>query len=262
MGKPMARGHFALVAAMATAMALGAATAEADGWRPGEPGRWVPGTPMTDGQQVTDWSGFYVGGKLGGIWSDIGWEENLSEFEAPGGPKFTPSSVAGGVFFGGNIQMGNWIFSLESTFEGMGLSQTTSPVVPTDTFKTSIDWLLFVEPRLGYTFNRTMVFVKGGWVGGNATFSASGVTTGGGIASFEDKEFVDGWTIGGGIEYAWHPSFIVGIDYNYIDLNLSSAASCDLCLIGLPVGEPAAITGGVTASQVTLRASYLFAPED
>ncbi|MFN3625774.1 MAG: outer membrane protein [Hyphomicrobium sp.] len=262
MSKPKAGGRFALVAIAAGVLAFGALGAQADGWRPGEPGRWVPGTPMTDSQDVSDWSGFYIGGKLGGVWSDIGWTENFGEFSAPGGAKFTPSSFAGGVFGGGNIQMGNWVFGLESSFIGMGLSESVSPVLATDSFKTEIEWLLFVEPRLGYSWDRTMVFVKGGWVGGDATFTATGPTTGGGIVTASATDFVDGWTIGGGIEYAWHPSFIVGVDYQYIDLNLSTAASCDLCLIGIPVGEPAAISGGATINQVMLRASYLFRPED
>ncbi len=262
MGKLKPQALYALAAVAVGALALGTQPADADGWRPGEPGRWVPGTPMTDSQHVTDWSGFYIGGKLGGMWSDIGWTENFSEFNSGGGAKFTPSSLAGGVFGGGNIQMGNWVFGLEATFLGTGLSQSASPVVETDVFKTDIGWLLFVEPRLGLTFDRTMVFVKGGWVGGNAEFSATGTTTGGGTVSASTTDFVDGWTIGGGIEYAWHPSFIIGVDYQYIDLNLSTAASCDLCLIGVPIGQPAALSGGAEISQVMLRASYLFRPED
>lgn len=242
------------------AAAIGATTVKADGWRPGEPGRWVPGTPMTASQYVSDWSGFYVGGKLGGVWSDIGWTENLPEFD-PGGASFSPSSFAGGVFGGGNLQMGNWIFGLEASFLGMGLSGTDSPS-PADTFKTQIDWLLFLEPRLGYAWDRHMVYVKGGWVGGDAKFSVTGPTTGGAIASFSKTDFVDGWTIGGGIEYAWMPSVIVGIDYQYIDLNLSTAASCDLCLIGLPIGQPAELSGNASINQVMLRASYLFRGED
>ena len=75
-------------------------------------------------------------------------------------------------------------------------------------------------------------------------------------------DFVDGWTIGGGIEYAWHPSFIVGVDYQHIQLDLGTAASCDLCLIGIPIADAAAINGNADISLVTLRASYLFRPED
>lgn len=261
MSKPKAWERFALVALTAGALALGAQQASADGWRPGEPGRWVPGTPMTDSQAVTDWSGLYLGGKIGGAWSDIGWTENFGEFNAPGGASFSPSSFQGGIFGGANLQMGNWIFGLETSFLGMGLNQSSSPNA-SDTFKTEIEWLLFVEPRLGYTWDRTMLFVKGGWVGGDATLSATGPTTGGTIVSAKATDFVDGWTIGGGVEYAWHPSFIIGLDYQYIDLNLSTAASCDLCLLGIPIGEPAAISGDANISLVTLRASYLFRPED
>ena len=118
-----------------------------------------------------------------------------------------------------------------------------------------------VEPRIGYSWDRTMVFVKGGWAGGDATLSATG-PSGGGIATATATDFVDGWTIGGGIEYAWHPSFIVGIDYQHIELDLGTAASCDLCLIGVPIGTPAELNGNADISLVTLRASYLFRPED
>jgi len=262
MGKPKLRWQLGLVVVAAGTMALGVQQARADGWAPGQTGRWVPGTPMTDCQCVTDWSGMYIGGKLGGAWSDVHWSENYGEFNAPNGASFSPSSFAGGVFGGANLQMGQWVFGLEASFEGLGLSQSVSPVVATDTFKTDIDWLITVEPRIGFTWDRTMLFVKGGWVGGNATLAATGPTTGGQTAQFSRTDFVDGWTIGGGIEYAWLPSFIVGLDYQYMQLNLSTAAACDLCLIGIPVGEPSLIAGDADISQVMLRASYLFRPED
>lgn len=259
MDNPRASRRQALLIA-AAAVAAFSAQAQADGWRHGEPGRWVPGTPMTDSQNVTDWSGVYIGGKLGGAWSDMSWTENFAEFSAPGGASFSPSSFAGGVIGGANLQMGNWIFGLEASFLGMGLDASSTPS-PTDTFTTKIDWLLFVEPRIGYSWDRTMVFVKGGWAGGDATLTATG-PGGGGFSTARVDDFVDGWTIGGGIEYAWHPSFIVGVEYQHIQLDLGTAASCDLCLIGIPIGDAAAISGNADISLVSLRASYLFRPED
>ena len=262
MDKSRASRRSALLIAAVVALASGTQQTHADGWRPGEPGRWVPGTPMTDSQDVSDWSGFYIGGKLGGAWGDASWTENFAEFNAPGGASFSPSSFAGGVIWGGNLQMGNWVFGLEAAFLGMGLNETVaSPVSPADTFTTELDWLLMVEPRIGYSWDRMMVFVKGGWAGGDATLSATG-PSGGGIATATATDFVDGWTIGGGIEYAWHPSFIVGVDYQHIELDLGTAASCDLCLIGVPIGTPAELNGNADISLVTLRASYLFRPED
>jgi outer membrane immunogenic protein len=258
---------------IAAAVALGsAAPAQADVWQSGESGRWVPGTPMTDSQNVTDWSGIYIGGKLGGAWSDINWTQNFDDFEGGGvppgtGASFSPSSFTGGVFGGGNLQMGNWIFGLEASFEGMGLNQSApSPYFPaTDTFKTEIDWLIFVEPRIGFTWDRTMVFVKGGWAGGNANLTATGPgndpTT---VETASADDFFDGWTIGGGIEYAWWPSVIVGLEYRHTELNLSTAATCDLCsTVGIAIdSEPSAVNGNANIDTVQLRASYLFKPED
>ena len=262
------RSVFLIAAAVALAFM---APAKADVWQSGESGRWVPGTPMTDSQNVTDWSGVYIGGKLGGAWSDINWTQNFDEFEGGGvppgtGASFSPSSFTGGVFGGGNLQMGNWIFGLEASFEGMGLNQSAaSPFFPaTDTFKTEIDWLIFVEPRIGFTWDRTMVFVKGGWAGGNANLTATGPGNDPGtVETATADDFFDGWTIGAGIEYAWWPSVIVGLEYRHTQLNLSTAASCDLCAAGLPIGvEPSAVSGDANIDQVQLRASYLFKPED
>jgi outer membrane immunogenic protein len=255
------RTRSVLGVAFGCVLAMHATRAAADG---------VPGVVMTDSQYVSDWSGFYIGGKLGGAWSDINWTQNFDDFEGGGvppgtGASFSPSSFTGGVFVGGNLQLGQWIFSLEASFEGLGLNETVaSPFFPaTDTFNTQIDWLIFVEPRIGYSWDRTMVFVKGGWAGGDASLTVTGPgndpTT---VETARVDDFFDGWAIGGGIEHAFWPSVIIGLEYRHIQLNLDTAASCDLCLIGLPIGTPAAVSGEANIDQVTLRASYLFGPED
>jgi outer membrane immunogenic protein len=77
------------------------------------------------------------------------------------------------------------------------------------------------------------------------------------------EEFVDGWTLGGGAEIITWGNLILGLEYDYVNLNLSSASSCDLCVIGIPLGGgPQAIAGDATISSVMVRASWLFNPED
>jgi outer membrane immunogenic protein len=107
-----------------------------------------------------------------------------------------------------------------------------------------------------------MVFGKGGWAGSNATLKVRSThPTHGGTAS--TSEFVDGWTIGGGIEYAAWNSVIIGVEHDYISLDLTSNGSCPLCDAGLTVDStPSAVTGDATISAVMVRASYLFMPED
>jgi outer membrane immunogenic protein len=170
----------------------------------------------------------------------------------------------GGIIGGANLQLGQWIFGAELSFSGTGLSQSvTSPFFPaTDTFSTELNWLGTVEGRIGYSWDRVMVFGKGGWAGSNATLKVNSThPTHGGSAS--TSEFVDGWTIGGGIEYAVWNSVIIGVEYDYVRLSLTSGGSCDLCDAGLLIDStPSAVTGDATMSAVMLRASYLFMPED
>ena len=42
----------------------------------------IPGVVMTDSQYLTDWSGVYVGGKLGGAFSNLNWTQDLNSFTA------------------------------------------------------------------------------------------------------------------------------------------------------------------------------------
>jgi outer membrane immunogenic protein len=104
-----------------------------------------------------------------------------------------------------------------------------------------------------------MVFGKGGWAGSNATLKVNSPIRG----NASKSEFVDGWTIGGGIEYAVWNSVIIGVEYDYVSLSLTSGGTCDLCDAGLLIDStPSAVTGDATMSAVMLRASYLFMPED
>jgi len=161
-----------LVATAAAIFLVASISAEADG---------IPGVVMTDSQYLTDWSGFYVGGKLGGAFSNITWTQDLNAFTAlsgvpPNTPvQFSPSGVAGGFLGGANLQLGQWIFGGEVSFSGTDLSQkTTSPFFPaTDTISTTLDWLLTVEGRLGYSWDRVMVFGKGGLAATDATLKVT-----------------------------------------------------------------------------------------
>jgi outer membrane immunogenic protein len=247
--------------ATAIALALTTTYAAADG---------IPGVVMTDSRYVTDWSGVYVGGRLGGAWSNLNWQSDLNVFTNGGAVNpntpvdFSPSGIMGGIIGGANLQIGQWIFGAELTFSGTDLSQSTvSPFFPaTDTFSTNLDWLGTVEGRVGYTWDRVMVFAKGGWAGSNATLKVRSTHPNhGGSAS--TSEFVDGWTIGGGIEYAVWNSVIIGLEYDYVSLDLTSGGDCPLCDAGLLIDStPASVTGDATISAVMVRASYLFAPED
>ena len=88
-----------------------------------------------------------------------------------------------------------------------------------------------VEGRIGVSWDNYLLFGKGGWAGGNASLTLvsngnANAGTAGDVAT--TSEFVDGWTIGGGIEAAFDPiglfgrNWTVKTEYLYVDLGRSS----------------------------------------
>src|SRR3977135_1691979 len=90
----------------AAVLAFGATAAAADlGARPVYKAAPVAVTP------VFSWTGFYIGGNFGGLWS-------RKEFASPG-VTFTndPSGVLGGVQGGFDWQTGMWVFGVQGDFD-------------------------------------------------------------------------------------------------------------------------------------------------
>jgi outer membrane immunogenic protein len=249
----------ALVLAVASIGAFGAGAALAD-WESSAVG-------ISDLQGEADWTGFYIGGKLGGTWGDVSWTQDANVFTfggaaAPGAATdFNPSGFAGGIIGGGNLQVGHWVFGAEFSYTGVDLSQTiVSPFFPaTDTFSTKLDYIGTIEGRIGYSFYNFLAFVKGGWAATNANLTLVNNVTG---VTASTSEFADGWTLGGGLELLCWSNIVLGVEYDYISLDLSNSASCPLCASGIVSGTPQSLAGDATLSSVMFRASYLVPPED
>jgi outer membrane immunogenic protein len=187
------------VAALATANA-------ADMYRAPEP--FAGG--YKDGPVYTSWAGFYVGVNVGGAWADLKTTE-------PGDNswKNQPSDVFGGGQIGYNFQRGNFVFGPEIDLGVLGLSGTatnpkdTGPIGDYSTLHSG--FYADVTGRLGYAFDRTLVYAKGGYA-----YLDRGVS---------NKDFgktvttssLDGWTLGGGVEYKIAPAWSVKAEYQYFD---------------------------------------------
>lgn len=131
--------------------ALVPTTATADGMLYGEPIGTRPAL------MVTDWSGFYIGGQLGGAWGDVDWTQgNANYFNTVGAAivgsesSFEASGFTGGILGGFNIQSENWVFGIELAFNGVGISETkASPFFPAmDTYKSEVDFITTITGRV------------------------------------------------------------------------------------------------------------------
>ncbi len=177
-----------------------------------------------------NWSGCYLGGNVGAGWSRAEWTAtaNTSFFgDLSPGQSFSQSNsgVVGGGQLGCNYQVNQWVFGIEGTFSGTSISGdfNDSAVLPgqEDIITHKIKFVATVVGRVGYAFNNWLPYIKGGYAGADVKFGVSdtvGVNQGGG----SETHWHSGWTVGAGLEYGLTPNWIIGVEYNYIDLQTQS----------------------------------------
>ena len=169
------------------------------------------------------WTGFYIGAHVGGFWADIN-NRDVNDFL---GTTAWGNNNNDGVFGGGtvgyNYQTGSFVFGVEADFGGAGLTGNWNNGIAAHTdgnfwAKNDANFYADVTGRLGYAAGPALLYVKGGWafldtnlsVGGNLRGTDWSASSNGGL---------DGWVVGGGIEYQWAPSWSVKAEYLYFDFN-------------------------------------------
>jgi outer membrane immunogenic protein len=186
----------------------------------------APGLPSVykEPPVVYNWTGFYIGGNLGAAWqglSGTNFSDTLgSAFTAPTNVQFM-----GGGQVGVNYQFwGGVVIGAEAMFDWLpntvNASITATAPDGTAAFLGTINnrWLTTATGRLGYAWDRVLLYGKGGgaWIGAsNPGISIGGVPatlTGGNNSDF-------GWTAGFGLEWAFWNSWSLRAEYDYIGLS-------------------------------------------
>jgi outer membrane immunogenic protein len=176
---------------------------------------------------VYNWSGFYVGGHVGGAWG----EERSTIVSAPGIQTpgtlviFEPSGFLGGAQVGVNWQFGTWVLGAEFDWSWTEANDTVLvptllPGVSVRTIK-DINWFATATARLGYAMNNALIYAKGGAAWMEVDYNVAGVTTAGGVVVLGPALINDrraGWTVGAGFEFGITPNWSAKIEYNYLDV--------------------------------------------
>ena len=148
------------------------------------------------------------------------------------GNSFTlPSNNAvftGGGQVGGNWQIGGLVLGVEGQFDWLANQNNASAgivVSPSgDTIQVISNdrWLTTLTGRAGWAVDHWLFYVKGGgaWVG-NQSFTVNNVTTNGSFTT-SNGGWNTGWTVGGGIEWAFAGPWSVKVEYDYIRLSSNS----------------------------------------
>jgi len=166
----------------------------------------MPARPYSKAPPVVspayNWSGFYVGAMAGYAWAS------------------DDSNGSGG--FGGGTVGYNWqipgsqfVFGVEVDAAGSGFKDSATEDVGgiLITAEDKIKAFGSVTGRAGFAMDAALIYAKGGfaWANNTASISALGTT-------FSDSQTHTGYTIGGGLEYMFAPSWSAKGEYMYTSL--------------------------------------------
>jgi outer membrane immunogenic protein len=191
------------------------------------PARQAPPAPFVAAIPVFTWTGFYIGAQVGYAWGD---DENNFPANALvfNGVTYEPfdsgfggdnDSFLAGVHAGYNYQFGSIVVGIEGDVEGLfGDDEDefdnivySAPGVPA-TFAFSgntLDWQGSIRARVGFAFDRAMIYATGGFAFGGVSggFSSTLVDNG--------DDTITGWTLGAGVEYAFTNNLTTRLEYRY-----------------------------------------------
>jgi outer membrane immunogenic protein len=170
---------------------------------------------------VYNWTGFYIGGHVGGAFGDS------SSIQGDSG------RFLGGVQGGADYQFAtNWVIGIEAQYSWMD-SSNTGRVFPGGTvISSNNDQLGSVTGRLGYTWGPALLYAKGGyaWKDGNSINVASAA----GIAQpfTTSGNAKDGYTVGAGLEYMFTPNWSAKVEYQYYNFGNTTFTSGPAPIVG------------------------------
>lgn len=150
-----------------------------------------------------DWSGFYAGVQVGYGWANVD-RLNTGGFAN----SFDADGFIGGIHVGANYQSGAWVFGVEGDIEYSGIDGNDAGVGgAVDTIE--IDWIGSLRGRVGYAWDRLLIYGTGGLAFAGVEADADGL--------INDSQTHIGWTVGAGAEYAFANNWTTRLEYRYAD---------------------------------------------
>jgi outer membrane immunogenic protein len=185
------------------------------------------------------WTGCYIGPNIGGKWADTSGETDVGPAPATTGPGGTAPATAPGAFafghatdgsfmgggqIGCNYQQNQWVFGVEGDVDAQSWSVSravtpataTFPFIPGDNFSATSHWQASFRGRIGYAWDRWMLYATGGLglteVRANTDFIPVGIFP---ATVVSDSKTLAGATLGGGLEYAFTNNVSIGVEGRY-----------------------------------------------
>ena len=230
--------------------------------------RAVPAYTPPPPAPVYTWTGCYVGASAGYSWGRTDGTRSTAASQSlgdgPGGTNivilggqqgrgpYDMNGMIGGFQGGCNYQVGSWVIGFEgdgsaTNKSGQGFPILANEIAGTATGLLAINpnsvtelqerWLATARGRLGWTvWDKTMLYVTGGGAWAKVDFSrwvlGAQTTTG-----FQQSDWISGWTVGAGYEYALGYGWSVKGEYLYVDFgDYTTSTTCFAFGPGCPRG--------------------------
>jgi outer membrane immunogenic protein len=165
------------------------------------------------------WTGFYLGANAGYGWGKARVDDPV--FGATTDDYSVKGALLGGTI-GYNYQIGSFVLGVEADYDYSWIKGQDLPLtLAAGGIETRNTFLATGRARIGYAFDRFLPYLTGGYAyGGLKNASAAGSET----------HNRGGYTLGGGVEYAFAGNWSAKVEYLNVRLSnsLCTAATCFL----------------------------------
>jgi len=185
---------------------------------------------LPEAPTVYDWTGFYIGGNIGyafqGGGDDVGVQSNLGGGSIDFG-ELDVQGINGGAQIGYDWQAGSAVFGIVADIQAADINDDfknhiREAVLSTDA-KDNIDVWGSVRGRIGWAFDRVLIYGTGGLAWANVDYKVFAENLDNGVnAHMNDSYTPIGYTVGGGIDWAFDDNWSAGAEVLYVNLGKES----------------------------------------
>jgi outer membrane immunogenic protein len=198
-------GTVALVALGATAPAFAADLAA----------RPYPTKAPAYAAPIYNWTGFYIGGHIGGAFNGNNNFNGLATGNNGNG------RFLGGLQGGADYQFApNWVIGAEAEYSWLGSSNNSVLFNNGYVYNNNQRGIGSVTGRIGYTWGPGLLYVKGGYAFADNNESVTSPT--GPVGFAFNNGHSDGYTVGAGLEYMFAQNWSAKLEYQYYNFGSSS----------------------------------------
>lgn len=162
------------------------------------------------------WSGFYVGAQAGYSWgnNDV-CQYFAGVLSAASCRNLGADGFVGGLHAGYNLQLGRIVLGVEGDVEAArGHGSDAWGGATGYSYEVRSDWQASLRARAGVAFERALVYMTGGVAYANRKHTYVALQDPTTIQFSSDRT---GWTLGGGIEYAFAGNWTARAEYRYTE---------------------------------------------